>query len=109
MERAGRHIGGFDFEFENKVFLAELGNATNVAGIEAISSISELTIVRKTEVLDLSDHLEEGKLNLEGMCLGPKIKGRQTLYFVSDNNFHESHSNKMAVSPSRFLLFFIPP
>jgi len=65
--------------FDIRVYLTEIGGATNVAGLSSVAG-TEITAMAKTLLLD----------NIEGVTLGPVANGKQTLIFVSDNNFNNT-------------------
>lgn len=75
-----------------RIFYADARGATDVAGVESITSVSGLTAVSKTLLLDLSTlKNDDGSTlsldNIEGISFGPAFNGKQTLILASDNNF----------------------
>lgn len=73
-----------------RVFLGELGGATDVAGVPSLRGLpaDELRPVSKTLLLDLGRAGIDPD-NLEGMALGPRLPdGRRALVLVADNNFN---------------------
>lgn len=69
------------------LYTVDFSGATNVTGMETIAGTT-YTPVQKTLVFTLN----EGDFgvnvdNIEGVTLGPKLNGKQTLILVSDNNF----------------------
>ena len=66
-----------------RVFLVELGDATDVNGRDSLNS-GDFKGVQKTLLADLGGSIG----NAEGMCLGPKLdNGNQSLILCTDNNF----------------------
>ncbi|GAA5165531.1 esterase-like activity of phytase family protein [Viridibacterium curvum] len=75
-----------------RIFYADARGATDVAGVESITSVSGLTTVSKTLLLNLSSlKNDDGSTlsldNIEGITFGPSHNGKQTLILASDNNF----------------------
>lgn len=68
-------------------------NATNVLNLKSIKESSVVPLPKKLilnldEVIPFMDENYKRLDNLEGICLGPKLKnGNRTLILVSDNNF----------------------
>lgn len=80
-----------------KVYLADLNEATNVLNTKSLLD-RKFTPVSKKLLLNM-DELGIYTDNIEGVTLGPKLpNGRQSLIFVSDNNFSEEQI-------TQFLLF----
>lgn len=80
-----------------KVYLAELNGATNVLNTKSLVT-GEFTAVSKKLLLNM-DELGIYIDNIEGVTFGPKLSsGRQSLIFVSDNNFSKEQT-------TQFLLF----
>lgn len=82
-----------------KVYLAELKGAQDISGHNSISSVSFQAVQKKLllnmDVLGI--HID----NIEGLTFGPKLSnGKQSLIFVSDNNFSPDQV-------TQFLLFTI--
>jgi len=74
-----------------RLYLTEIGDATNIAGISSLKGQS-VTAMRKTLLLDLGSLTNDDgtalKLdNVEGISFGADVDGHQTLVLVSDNNF----------------------
>lgn len=84
----------FSTGFNIYVYLVDATNATNVAGMSSLAGQS-YTAMSKTLLLDMSTvKNDDGSAlftdNIEGVTLGPVVNGKQTLIFVSDNNFNSS-------------------
>ncbi|HWI91537.1 MAG TPA: esterase-like activity of phytase family protein [Flavisolibacter sp.] len=80
-----------------KVYLAQLDGATNVLNLQSLSH-GGFTAVSKKLLLNI-DKLGIYTDNIEGVTFGPKLaNGRQSLIFVSDNNFSKEQL-------TQFLLF----
>jgi len=80
--------------FDIRVYLTEIGGATNVAGLSSVAG-TEITAMAKTLLLDMNSvrNADGSALlldNIEGVTLGPVVNGKQTLIFVSDNNFNNT-------------------
>ncbi len=86
-----------------KIFKVKIEKkSTNVSELHSIKD-REITILKKELLLNLSDIVPVKLDNLEGMCLGPKLKdGKQLLILVSDNNFNKRQR-------TLFLFFTIRP
>jgi len=71
-----------------RIFLVDLGGATNVAGEDALTG--NYRPAAKSLLLDL-DTLGIRLDNIEGMTFGPVLEnGRRSLILVSDNNFSKA-------------------
>lgn len=73
-----------------RLFRAEIGDATDVLGMPALSGAAvTVTPMTKTLLADLSTTPGLEPLdNIEGITLGPRLSdGRQTVVLVSDDNF----------------------
>ena len=82
-----------------RVFLAETDQAGDVSALPSLRQ-GNFHQVQKNLLLNM-DELGIYIDNIEGVCLGPRLPdGRQTLVFVSDNNFS-------AAEVTQFLLFAI--
>ena len=82
-----------------KVYLAYMGGAGDISNLSRLEGNSFIPV--KKELLLNMDELGEYIDNVEGVCLGPRLAdGRQTLVFVTDNNFDEKQV-------TQFLLFAI--
>jgi len=80
-----------------KVYLGELDKATDVSKLLSLTN-ANVEPVSKKLILNM-DNLGIYIDNIEGITLGPKLaNGRQTLIFVSDNNFDKEQT-------TQFLLF----
>lgn len=82
-----------------RVFRAEVASATNVLAMPAMTNVA-LTPMAKSLAVDMTTTPGLWPLgNVEGITLGPKLAdGRQSVVFVSDNNFS-------AKQVTQFLLF----
>jgi len=74
-----------------RIYKVDARGATDVSGFASLDGAS-YTAVTKTLLLDLSDlRNDDGSVlaldNIEGIALGPRFDGKQTLMLVSDNNF----------------------
>ena len=82
-----------------KVYLANLSEAGDISNLPGLEGIAFHSV--KKELLLNMDDLDEYIDNVEGLCFGPRLAdGRQTLVFVTDNNFDEKQV-------TQFLLFAI--
>jgi len=82
----------FSTGFNIYVYLVDATGATNVAGMGSLAGQS-YTAMSRTLLLDMSTvKNDDGSAlftdNIEGVTLGPMVNGKQTLIFVSDNNFN---------------------
>ncbi len=101
IERAGRNAskGYDDWNFNIRVYLADITNSTNIKGIDTLSNIkekSQFQPIMKKLLIDFSDYTDTPD-NVEGITFGPIIDGHKTLVFVTDNNFQPYQSNKFYV------------
>lgn len=71
-----------------RVYRAEIGSATNVLDMPSLTDVT-LTPMVKSLAVDMTATPGLSPLgNVEGITLGPKLAdGRQSVVFVSDNNF----------------------
>jgi len=77
-----------------KVYLCDFTNATNVKDIASLKG-QELTPASKKLILDMDD-LGIFIDNIEGVTFGPKLaNGKQSLLFVSDNNFSDKQKTQV--------------
>ncbi|MGE0172068.1 MAG: esterase-like activity of phytase family protein [Oligoflexales bacterium] len=90
---------GFSKELGNdiRLFQTSLQSATDVSGMEKISSSSHIRLAEKRLVLNLDTIVDQldpkyrSLDNIEGIALGPKLaNGNDSLILVSDNNFSEN-------------------
>jgi hypothetical protein len=81
-----------------RLFRAEIGGATDVLGVPALSGAA-VTPMTKTLLADLSAMPGLEPLdNIEGITLGPRLPdGRQTVVLVSDDNFSPSQVTQFVV------------
>lgn len=86
LERSGRHVGDFNFEFDNRVYSVNL-EATHLTKQQSGISNKILQIEKKL-FLDFNSLKDFEQLNLEAMTLGPKTNDMASLIFMSDNNFN---------------------
>jgi len=83
-----------------KVFIADISTAENINGIESLKNKPGIKIASKKLLLNM-DSLGIYIDNIEGVTFGPKLpNGKQSLLFVSDNNFNP-------LEKTQFLLFEI--
>lgn len=81
-----------DFAFSLFLVDYDQPDATDVLAREARGNEARLKKIR------LFDSVEAGIVeadNVEGMCLGPVVDGKQTLILVSDDNFRESQATRL--------------
>lgn len=71
-----------------KVFLTDLGNATDIKDITSLKENKKFTAARKSLLLNMDDlgiYID----NIEGVTFGPVLpNGHRTLLFIADNNFN---------------------
>lgn len=101
IERSGRNAskGYDDWDFNIRVYLADISKSTNIKGMETLSDIKEKSKfqpITKKPLIDFSDYTKTPD-NIEGITFGPVIDGHKTLVFVTDNNFQPYQSNKFYV------------
>ncbi|MBX9448230.1 MAG: esterase-like activity of phytase family protein [Taibaiella sp.] len=73
-----------------RLFKVELKTENRVRTRKPLLVEKDYIPLEKSLVLDFNT-LEDFPIdNIEGMCLGPVVDGKQTVVFVSDNNFNES-------------------
>jgi len=82
-----------------RLYSVKLDEKAEVSGINQLAA--DTVVLEKDLVLDLDD-LGVGLDNLEILCRGPKVDGKETLIVASDNNFSRSQTNQ-------FFLFQILP
>lgn len=82
-----------------RLYSVKLDESAEVSGINQLQA--DTVVLTKNLVLDLDD-LGIALDNLEILCHGPKIDGKDTLIIASDNNFSKYQKNQ-------FLLFQILP
>lgn len=82
-----------------RLYTVKLDDKAEVSGVNQLAADS--IVLEKNLVLDLDD-LAIALDNLEILCHGPKIDGKDTLIIASDNNFSKFQKNQ-------FLLFQILP
>ncbi len=73
------------------MFEIDIHGATNVFSLPSLKN-QVFQPVRKTKILDFEELFRESKIdyrmdNFEGLCRGPKIKGKQFFFMISDDNF----------------------
>jgi hypothetical protein len=86
--------GGTSTGFTVRLYYADARNATDVSEIESIAGRSVRPVTKKL-LLDLSDvkNADGSKLtvgNIEGITLGPRLNGKQTIVLIADNNFKKN-------------------
>lgn len=82
-----------------RLYSVKLDEKAEVSGINQLAA--DTPVLEKSLVLDLED-LGVQLDNLEILCRGPKVDGKETLIVASDNNFSRSQTNQ-------FFLFQILP
>ena len=87
LERAGRHIGEYDFSYDSRIYRVNLDRCNKDFSKKIV----------KEHFLSIGRVFDGRQENLEGMSLGPMINGRRTLYLISDNNFHPDHATQLLV------------
>ena len=97
LERSGRHIGDGLFDFDIRIYLVDLDDASNIQGLMSVRDLEDITTANKRLLISLN-HLAIKQHNFEGMTFGPLINGMPTLWLISDNNF-------VAGEPARLLVF----
>lgn len=99
LERSGKHIGNYDFGYDNRIYIARLDKATNVIGVESIRGQvgNEFNAAQKERLFSIGDYVGNDQENFEGMSFGPVIDGRPSLYLVSDDNFHPNHVTQLMI------------
>jgi hypothetical protein len=76
-------IGGFI----NRLFLADVRNATNVVDLERLGADAAVEPVRKTLLWSQYFSLFGGPNNFEGLALGPSLSdGSRSLILIADND-----------------------
>ncbi|AWG20101.1 hypothetical protein FFWV33_00490 [Flavobacterium faecale] len=77
-----------------KVYLCDLTKATNVTGETSLKN-EKIKLATKKLVLNMDD-LGIFTDNIEGVTFGPKLaNGKQSLLFVSDNNFSDQQKSQL--------------
>ncbi len=70
-----------------KIFEVDLNEAADVSNIESLKDNPPQKPLRKKLLLNM-DELGIYTDNVEGMCLGPRLKnGKRSLWMIADNNF----------------------
>jgi hypothetical protein len=78
-----------------KVFIADLGNATDVKNNPSLSANTQFIAVTKKLLLNM-DELGIYTDNIEGVTFGPTLpNGHKTLLFIADNNFDETEISQL--------------
>lgn len=97
LERSGRHIGNMDFDFDNRVYLAQTAEAVNIAGVDSAGVMINAgpKAVKKRLLLSVGDFTGHNQENFEGMSFGPLIDGKSSLYLISDDNFHRNQQTQL--------------
>jgi hypothetical protein len=108
LERSGVEGADGIWTLYVRVYEAEVGNATDVAGIAALAG-ADYRPMTKRLLLDLSKLPELGSAelpkidNIEGVSFGPPLpNGHRSLVLVSDNNFNPDQI-------TQFLAFEVVP
>jgi len=95
LERSGRHVGDFNFEFDNRVYSVNLEDIHLTKQQSAIPN--KILQIEKKIFLDFSSIKGLEQPNLEAMTLGPKINDLTSLIFISDNNFNTLNKTKLLI------------
>ena len=97
LERAGMEIDGAHWDFNVRLYLADLSKAGDVSGVASLAG-ADVTLAAKTLLIDF-DAVPGGKVgNVEGMTWAPAgLLGRQRLVFVTDNNFDPDWTSELLV------------
>ncbi len=70
-----------------KIFIVDLNEAEDISSINSLKNNPPQKPLRKKLLLNL-DELGMYTDNVEGMCLGPRLKnGKRSLWMIADNNF----------------------
>lgn len=70
-----------------KIFMVDLNDAEDISSINSLKNNPPQQPLRKKLLLNL-DELGIYTDNVEGMCLGPRLKnGKRSLWMIADNNF----------------------
>ncbi|MGV3593613.1 MAG: esterase-like activity of phytase family protein [Sediminibacterium sp.] len=70
-----------------KIFMVDLNDAEDISSINSLKNNPPQKPLRKKLLLNL-DELGIYTDNVEGMCLGPRLKnGKRSLWMIADNNF----------------------
>ncbi|SOD41696.1 esterase-like activity of phytase family protein [Nitrosovibrio sp. Nv4] len=85
--------GGASTGFTIRLYYADARDATDVSGMESLARQS-IRPVRKTLLVDLSQvKNKDGSAlalgNIEGITLGPRFNGKNTIVLVADDNFNK--------------------
>lgn len=76
-----------------RIYEVDFKNALDVSKVKSLGSLKIEKVAKKKLVLDLDSIKQKLKTprldNIEGMCLGPIVDNKQTLIFVSDDNFNK--------------------
>jgi hypothetical protein len=96
LERSGEQIAGLHFAYHVRLYLAEIDEASDVAGLASLVG-ANIAPLRKHLLVDF-DTLYEKSGNLEGMAWWPSAPGGEPrIILVNDNNYEPGE-------PTRFLL-----
>lgn len=95
LERAGVHVGDFNFEFNNRLYVL------NFAEVDlkkhGNNEFDKVIPYPKKLLLNFKSLIGTEQLNLEAMTLGPKINNKTSLLFMSDNNFNPLNTTTLMV------------
>lgn len=70
-----------------KIFMVDLNGAEDISAVKSLKNAPPQKPLRKKLLLNL-DELGIYTDNVEGMCLGPRLKnGKRSLWMIADNNF----------------------
>ena len=98
IERSGRNISeGFnDWDFNVRVYLADISKATDIGKIDSLSSYKNTATIQtitKKMIIDFTEYTTQPDC-IEGVTFGPLINGKKSLIFVTDNNFQKHQNTK---------------
>ena len=97
LERAGVQVEGTNYAFHCRLYLADLGRASDVADLASLAG-ADIRPAAKTLLADF-DMVPGGPVgNLEGMSWAPKGRfGPRRIVFVTDNNFDPKWASELLV------------
>jgi hypothetical protein len=95
MERSGHETEPNHFAFHNRLYLADLGDATDVAALASLKAGGFIQ-AKKTLLLDF-DSLPSAPIGcIEAMAWEPS-SNRRRLVMITDNNFDAAQPTEMLV------------
>ncbi|MDM3872622.1 esterase-like activity of phytase family protein [Porticoccus sp. W117] len=93
LERSGWHIGGGEFDFDNRVYSVQIPLIDNSERREPLGR--DPINLEKTLFMRVGDFIGQQQGNLEGFTLGPNYGERQSLLIISDNNFSSRQDTQL--------------